>query len=40
MGSTVIMLLPPGKADWDPRLDPGRRLRMGERIGTLHGTSR
>ncbi len=40
MGSTVIMLLPHGKADWDPRLDPGRRLRMGERIGTLHGTSR
>ena len=40
MGSTVVLLLPPGKADWDPRLDPGRRLRMGERIGTLHGNPR
>ena len=40
MGSTVILLLPPGKASWNPRLDPGRRLRMGERIGALHGAAR
>ena len=35
MGSTVILLLPPGAADWQRTLDAGRTLRMGERIGTL-----
>jgi phosphatidylserine decarboxylase len=35
MGSTVILLLPPGAAEWQPSLAAGRVLRMGERIGTL-----
>jgi phosphatidylserine decarboxylase len=35
MGSTVILLLPPGAADWARALRPGQTLRMGERIGTL-----
>jgi phosphatidylserine decarboxylase len=35
MGSTVILLLPPGAAIWQPTLAAGRVLRMGERIGTL-----
>ena len=36
MGSTVILLLPPGAAEWhgDARR-PASVLRMGERIGTL-----
>ena len=37
MGSTVILLLPPGAADWSQALKPGQTLRMGERIGTLRG---
>lgn len=37
MGSTVILLLPPGAAAWNPDLVAGRTLRMGERIGTLQG---
>jgi phosphatidylserine decarboxylase len=35
MGSTVILLLPPGAAQWAATLTAGRTLRMGERIGTL-----
>jgi len=35
MGSTVILLLPPGAAEWQHTLTAGRVLRMGERIGTL-----
>ena len=35
MGSTVILLLPPGAADWSVRLRAGQTVRMGERIGTL-----
>ena len=37
MGSTVILLLPAGAADWSGALKPGQTLRMGERIGTLRG---
>ncbi len=37
MGSTVILLFPPGAADWDGELEAGQTLRMGERIGTLRG---
>ena len=33
MGSTVILLLPPGVCEWDAGLQPGKRVRMGERIG-------
>lgn len=35
MGSTVILLFPPGAAQWDAKLEAGTTLRMGERIGTL-----
>jgi phosphatidylserine decarboxylase len=35
MGSTVIVLLPPGAARWQDTLAAGRVLRMGERIGSL-----
>jgi phosphatidylserine decarboxylase len=35
MGSTIILLLPPGAAQWAATLTAGRTLRMGERIGTL-----
>jgi phosphatidylserine decarboxylase len=35
MGSTVILLLPRGAAQWAATLSAGRTLRMGERIGTL-----
>ena len=35
MGSTVIVLLPRGAADWDPALVPGATLVMGQPIGAL-----
>jgi phosphatidylserine decarboxylase len=35
MGSTVILLVPPGAAEWTSSLKAGQTLRMGERIGTL-----
>ena len=35
MGSTIILLFPPGAAEWQATLVAGRTLRMGERIGTL-----
>jgi len=34
MGSTVILLLPPGDASWDDSLAAGRIVRVGERIGS------
>jgi phosphatidylserine decarboxylase len=36
MGSTVILLFPPGAVQWQSSLAAGRLLRMGERIGTRH----
>lgn len=35
MGSTVILLFPPGQVAWDPQLGPGSPLRMGERLGEV-----
>ncbi len=35
MGSTVILLFPPGGASWSRELCAGRTVRMGERIGTV-----
>ncbi len=35
MGSTIILLLPPGTSTWASTLTAGRTVRMGERIGTL-----
>jgi phosphatidylserine decarboxylase len=37
MGSTIILLFPPGAAEWQTSLVAGRVLRMGERIGTWRG---
>lgn len=37
MGSTVILLLPPGAVAWNDTLVAGQTVRMGERIGTLQG---
>jgi len=34
MGSTVILLFEPGRVTLDPRLVPGAKVRVGERIGT------
>lgn len=35
MGSTVIMLCPPGVCGWLETIEPGATVRMGEAIGTL-----
>lgn len=35
MGSTIILLLPPGTSTWASTLTAGRTVRMGERIGTM-----
>ena len=35
MGSTVIVLFPPGVCDWEESLTAGRTVRMGEAIGHL-----
>lgn len=40
MGSTVILLLPEGAAQWSDALIPGRALQMGEAIGALTGNDR
>ncbi|HHQ14891.1 MAG TPA: phosphatidylserine decarboxylase [Chromatiales bacterium] len=35
LGSTVILLFPPGAVALAPELSPGRKLRVGERVGQL-----
>jgi phosphatidylserine decarboxylase len=35
MGSTVILLFPPGAMRWDPALAPGTAVRVGTRLGLL-----
>jgi len=35
MGSTVILLFGQGRVVWDPALNPGARLRMGQQIGRI-----
>jgi len=35
LGSTVVLLFPPGRVTWDPALTPGSPVRMGQRIGRL-----
>lgn len=37
MGSTVILLLPPGTATWHETLQAGQTVRLGRRIGRLAG---
>lgn len=39
MGSTVILLLPPGAAEWLPELTPGTAVRMGQPLAHLAGVS-
>jgi phosphatidylserine decarboxylase len=39
MGSTVILLFPPGQVRWDSALTPGTRVRMGGRLGEVIGHS-
>jgi phosphatidylserine decarboxylase len=35
MGSTFIIVTPPGFVEWSPTLQPGALVRLGERIGTV-----
>jgi phosphatidylserine decarboxylase len=35
MGSTIILLLPPGVCDWRSGLESGEALRMGESLGRI-----
>ena len=35
MGSTVILLLPPARSNWEASLVPGSPVRVGERLATL-----
>ncbi|MFQ5982058.1 MAG: phosphatidylserine decarboxylase, partial [Woeseiaceae bacterium] len=37
MGSTILLLLPPGVCDWRDGLDAGQALRMGETLGRIVG---
>lgn len=33
LGSTVVLLFPPGKVQWEPGLVPGQPVRLGQRLG-------
>jgi phosphatidylserine decarboxylase len=33
LGSTVVVLFPEGAVEWEPGIEPGRKLRVGEAIG-------
>jgi len=35
MGSTVILLLPPGRCEWQDELAPGSAIRMGQTLARL-----
>ena len=35
MGSTVLLLLPPGLARWDRQLAPGSAVAVGQALGSL-----
>ena len=37
MGSTVIMLFPKGMATFNSELKAGSALKLGQKIGTVHG---
>jgi phosphatidylserine decarboxylase len=39
LGSTVIVLLPPGAVTWDPRLPTQRSLLTGQSLGRIHGAA-
>jgi len=35
MGSTVILLFPAGRTQWHSAIQPGRRIRLGEKLGCI-----
>jgi phosphatidylserine decarboxylase len=39
LGSTVILLFPPGACEWHPSLQPGSTVRMGQAIGRRPGSA-
>lgn len=40
LGSTVILLLEPGRASWDETLESGHKVRLGQRLGLVASTVR
>jgi phosphatidylserine decarboxylase len=40
MGSTVILVLPPGTTTWDPALRPGDTVRMGQALARINAARR
>jgi phosphatidylserine decarboxylase len=36
MGSTIVLLTPPGKLEWETSLQPGSLIQVGQRMGKLH----
>ncbi len=38
LGSTVILLFPPGRAHWEPSLAAGDKVRLGQRLGSGSGS--
>jgi phosphatidylserine decarboxylase len=39
MGSTIVMMMPPGTARWDQALRPGQRLVVGQGLGSINISS-
>ena len=39
MGSTIVMIMPPGTAQWDQALQPGQRLIVGQGLGSINTLS-
>jgi len=39
MGSTIVMMMPPGAAQWDQALQPGQRLCVGQGMGSIIAAS-
>jgi phosphatidylserine decarboxylase len=35
MGSTVVLITEPGRVQWNPNLQPGQVVQLGQRIGTV-----
>ena len=35
LGSTVVLLFPPDRVQWEPELVPGAKVQLGQRLGTL-----
>ncbi|MBK5963834.1 phosphatidylserine decarboxylase [Thiocystis minor] len=39
LGSTVVLLFPPGRIEWESNLAPGQQVRLGQRLGVLQSYS-